>query len=227
MEKFWDSERGSIYLALDGDSQPCSVLSSNIGHCLWSGILDPEHAERIGANLMRDSLFSGHGIRTLADTEIAYNPLSYHNGSVWPHDNSLIMEGFRRYDQVDRLDRLAASMIGVLESSDDFRLPELFCGFRKRGNEPPVPYEVACKPQAWAAGSIFLMLKSMMGLSMDSDQSHVVFHSPTLTRKVQWMEVRGLRGRDWEMDLVLRRASHGTSIDITRRTGQVRVLTVK
>ncbi len=227
LEKFWDPTRKFIYLALDGDSEACEVLSSNMGHCLWSGIVGPEQAKDVVKHLMGEAMFSGYGIRTLADTERAYNPLSYHNGSVWPHDNSMIMEGLRRYGHTQELERLALSLIGVLESSDDFRLPELFCGFRKRGSEPPVPYEVACKPQAWAAGSVFLMLKSMLGISMDLDQSHVTFHSPLLTSKIQSMDIQNLRGRDWEMDLHFRRASHGTSIDITRRHGNVRVLTVK
>src|SRR5207248_1011191 len=116
----------------------------------------------------------------------------------------------------------------VLESSDDFRLPELFCGFRKRNEAPPVPYEVACKPQAWAAGSIFLMLKSMLGLSMDADQNYVVFNTPLLTSRIRTMEIRGLRGRDWEIDLVLRRSNQGmgTLVEVTHRSGNVRVLTV-
>lgn len=226
-EKFWDNQRNFIYLALDGRSDPCRVLTSNMGHCLWSQILDPEDAVHITQHLMTDSMFSGYGIRTLADTEKLYNPMSYHNGSIWPHDNSLIMEGFRNYGHNAALERLSEAMMGVLESSQDFRLPELFCGFRRRGDEPPVPYEVACKPQAWAAGSVFLMLKSMIGLSMEMDQSHVVFHSPILTSKVGMMEIQGLQGRDWEMDIVLRSAKNGTSLDVARRSGKVRVLTVR
>jgi glycogen debranching enzyme len=227
LASFWDAERAFVYLALDGSRQPCKVLSSNMGHCLWSEILGPEEADHVARHLLSSSMFNGFGIRTLADTEKAYNPLSYHNGSVWPHDNSLIMEGLRNYGKTEELERLAMALMCVLESSHDFRLPELFCGFRRRGSEPPVPYEVACKPQAWAAGSVFLMLKSMLGLSMDPEQSHVVFRSPVLTPRVGELSVRGLRGRDWEIDVVLRRSPHGTTVDITRRTGHVRVLTVR
>ena len=137
---------------------------------------------------MSQQMFSGHGVRTLSSCEYSYNPLSYHNGSVWPHDNSIIMEGLRLYGQVSELERLALGLIEVLESSDDFRLPELYCGFRKRGSEPPIPYEVACKPQAWAAGSIFLMLKAMLGISLDLDQNYLVFNSPLLTPKlIPWL----------------------------------------
>jgi hypothetical protein len=130
-------------------------------------------------------------------------------------------------DYVPELERLSTALIEVLEGSDDFRLPELYCGFRKRGDAPPVPYEVACKPQAWAAGSLFLMMKSMLGISMDTQQSYVVFNSPTLTERMSSLEIKGLRGRDWEMDLMLRRTKAGTVVDVTRKTGNVRVMTVR
>jgi len=226
-EKFWDYEREFIYLALDGKDRPCAVKSSNMGHCLWSEILTQAQAGSVANHLLSESMFSGYGVRTLADTEVAYNPLSYHNGSVWPHDVSLIMEGMRVYGHTSELEKLALGMMGVLESSDDFRLPELFCGFRRRENAPPVPYQVACKPQAWAAGSLYLMLKAMTGLSMDLDQNYVVFNSPLLTPKVNTLEIKGLQCRDWEIDLVLRRSRVGTTVDITRKVGNIRVLTVK
>lgn len=227
LESFWDFQKKFVYLALDGNSKPCKVLTSNMGHCLWSEILDQDQARAVAAHLMSESMFSGYGIRTLADTEVAYNPMSYHNGSCWPHDNSMIMEGFRYYGFTNELEQLALAMIGVLEASDDFRLPELFCGFRRRGGGPPVPYEVACKPQAWAAGSIFLMIRSMLGIQMDVDQNHVVVNSPFLTPRIGMLEVNGLKGRDWELDLLFRRGQSGTTVDVTRKKGSVRVLTVK
>ncbi len=228
LEKFWNPYGGFVHLALDGDMKPCAVRSSNMGHCLWGQILNPDHASGVVKHLMSDAMFNGYGIRTLADTEVAYNPLSYHNGSIWPHDNSLIMEGMRNYGFVNELETLSQGLIEVLESSEDFRLPELFCGFRRRGSAPPIPYEVACKPQAWAAGSIFLMLRAMLGFSMETDQSYAVFNSPILTSKMETLEVKGIRGRDWEMDLRFRRArSGGTSLEVLRKDGNVRVLTVK
>ncbi len=226
-ERFWNSRRGFVNLALDGAGEPCEVLSSNMGHCLWGEVLSSHQARQVASHLLSDSLFSGHGVRTLADSELAFNPLSYHNGSVWPHDNSLIMEGLRNYHLTDELERMTLGLLGVLEASEDFRLPELFCGFRRRDNAAPVPYEVACKPQAWAAGSIFLMLKSMLGMTMDTDQNYLVFNSPLLTNKLNWLEIKNLQGRDWDMDLMLRRSTVGTMVDITRRQGSVRVLTVK
>jgi glycogen debranching enzyme len=227
LERFWDVERSIVYLALDGAGKPCAVRSSNMGHCLWGQILPPGHAALVGEHLMSEAMFNGYGIRTLADTEVSYNPLSYHNGSVWPHDNSLIMEGFRYYGLGGPLLRTADAMFGVLEASEDFRLPELFCGFRRRGDTPPVPYEVACKPQAWAAGSAFLMLKAMLGLSKEPDQNYIVLSSPILPGKIGELEVKGLSGKDWELDLRFRRSSGGTAVDVTRRHGAVRVLTVK
>ncbi len=226
-ERFWDASGSFVHLAMDGSGTPCAVRSSNMGHCLWAEILDAEQAASISDYLLSDSMFTGYGIRTLSKTEIAYNPLSYHNGSVWPHDNSLIMEGLRNYGMIRHLETLALGVMGVLETSADFRLPELFCGFKKRQNAPPVPYEVACKPQAWAAGSIFLMLKSMLGMSIDLDQNHLVFNSPLLTSQINTLEIRNLQGRDWEIDLVLRRSRTGTVVDVLRKHGNVRVLTVK
>ncbi|MCM2324804.1 MAG: hypothetical protein NDJ90_16210 [Oligoflexia bacterium] len=227
-DQFWDEKRKSVYLALAGhDRQPCKVLTSNMGHCLWSQILTLEQARSVTDHLMSDALFSGYGIRTLAGGEVAFNPLSYHNGSVWPHDNSIIMEGFRNYGFTDELDRLATALIEVLEVSDDFRLPELFCGFRKRGDTPPVPYEVACKPQAWAAGSVFLMLRSLLGISIEAEQRYLVCNTPRLTGKLNHLEIRGLRGPDWEMDLLFRRGRQGTVTEVLRRSGKMRVLTVK
>ena len=227
-EKFWNPVGQYVYLALDQQLKPCAVKSSNMGHCLWSQILTPEQARCVTQTLMSEPMFSGHGIRTLAKGEVSYNPLSYHNGSIWPHDNSLIMEGFRMYGHLQELETLSLALMGVLESSEDFRLPELFCGFRKRGVEPPIPYKVACKPQAWAAGSVFLMLKSMLGISTDLELSYLVFNSPILTSQMNTLEIKNLRGKDWEMDLVIRRAKHGgTSVEITRKSGEIRVLTVR
>lgn len=226
-ERYWDSSKEFIYLALDGKMEPCQVRSSNMGHCLWSQILTPEQASSVSSMLMSSALFSGHGVRTLSSEEGAYNPLSYHNGSIWPHDNSMILEGFRMYRQHAHVEQLSLALLGVLESSHDFRLPELFCGFRKRGGEPPIPYEVACKPQAWAAGSVFLMLKSMLGISMEVDQDYLVFNSPLLTPKVNYLEIRNLTGRNWEIDLNIRRSRQGTTVEVKRKHGDLRVLTVK
>jgi glycogen debranching enzyme len=227
LERFWNPEGQYLNLAIDGAGAPCQVRSSNMGHALWTGILDAPEARRVTEHLMSDALFSGHGIRTLADTEKNYNPLSYHNGSVWPHDNSLIVEGFRNYGQRAALGTLSEALLGVIEASPDLRLPELFCGFRKRGDEPPVPYQVACKPQAWAAGSLFLLIKAMTGLSIELHGRHLVFHAPCLTSRVGWLEIKGLRGRGWKADLRVRATRDSGLVDLLGSEGDVRVLTLQ
>ena len=225
---FWDPVKGSVHLALDGNRKPCRVRSSNMGHCLWTQILPPEAAEQVAAHLMSREMFSGYGIRTLANDEVLYNPMSYHNGSIWPHDNSLIMEGFRNYGLLAGLQTQADAFLSVIEATDDFRLPELFCGFRRRGDIPPVPYEVACKPQAWAAGALFLMMKSMLGISKELDQNYLVLNSPLLPASMDVLEIRGLRaGPEGELDLRIWRTQSGTRVETLRKTGDVRVLTVR
>lgn len=226
MERFWDNRRRYVYLALDGNDAPCKVLSSNMGHCLWSHILFREQAEAVARRLMSEAMFSGHGVRTLATSELSFNPMSYHNGSVWPHDNSLILEGLRNYGHVDLLERLAVGLLEVLELSEDFRLPELFCGFDKRAGEPPIPYEVACKPQAWGAGSVFLFLKSITGLAMEEDSPHLIIRSPILTSKIDQLEIRSLRGKDWEIDLTFTKTHGGTTVEIPRKVGSIKTLIV-
>lgn len=206
---FWDPSGQYVYLALDGLRRPCKVKSSNMGHCLWGGILSDVQARSVSQHLFSKSMFSGHGIRTLADTEIAYNPMSYHNGSVWPHDNSIIAQGLQLYGRTQELQTLGDGLFGVLESSDDFRLPELYCGFRKRGLEPPIPYEVACKPQAWSAGALFLVLRSMLGLEKKLDQRAVALRNPLLIGAVNQLHVSGIEIAGKPAAISFRRAPHG------------------
>lgn len=188
---FWNEQEGYVHLALDGDGNPCRVKSSNMGHCLFGEILEHKDGERVSEHLMSRAMFSGFGIRTLSSDEGAYNPMSYHNGSVWPHDCTIVLEGFRRYGQKEALQRLASALIDVIESSPDLRLPELFCGFRKRSDDAPVPYDVACKPQAWAAGAVYQLIESLLGLDpMKTEQSRTDVIFPRQFGKVK---VSGLR----------------------------------
>jgi glycogen debranching enzyme len=225
--EFLYENQSRVALALDGSAQPCRVRSSNMGHCLWAEILTTEVAHQVAIQLLSPEMFSGHGVRTLASDEIAYNPMSYHNGSIWPHDNALILEGLRIYGETTLMEQLATGLIEVLESSSDYRFPELFCGFKKRGFEPPIPYEVACKPQAWSAASVFLLFKSLLGLTKEEDQDYLVLNQPILTQKMRSLEVRGLKGKDWEIDFVVRRTQTGTTVETLRKSGKVRILLVK
>jgi glycogen debranching enzyme len=224
---FWDPQGEFVALALDENKKPCRVQSSNMGHCLWGGILNHEQARAVARSLLGPDLFMGYGIRTLSRKEVAYNPMSYHNGSVWPHDNSLILEGLRHYGLHEETQTLTDALLDVLESVQDYRLPELFCGFKRRGFEPPVPYPVACKPQAWAAGSLFLLIKSMLGLSIDLDQDHLIIRSPILGGRIRELQVTDLAIRGKKVNLVFRKSADRVQVESLNRNPELRILIVK
>ncbi|BBY19601.1 amylo-alpha-1,6-glucosidase [Mycolicibacterium litorale] len=167
IDAFWLPDRGWYAVALDGRKQPVDALTSNVGHCLWTGIATDEHAQRIVERLADEDMDSGFGLRTLATTMGAYNPMSYHNGSVWPHDTAIVIAGLLRYAHingaVELAERLAA---GLLEAAGAFggRLPELYCGFPRAQFGSPVPYPTSCSPQAWASAAPLLLVRSFLGL---------------------------------------------------------------
>jgi glycogen debranching enzyme len=225
---FWCDELSTYSIALDGRKQPCRVRTSNAGHCLFAGIASEEHARRVAATLTDETSFSGWGIRTVATSEARYNPMSYHNGSVWPHDNSLIAAGFARYD----LKEAAATVLtGLLDASlffDLHRLPELFCGFPRRPGEAPTLYPVACAPQSWASGAVFLLLEACLGLSMLASERRLTFAKPLLPRFLQQVTIRGLKVGDARADLLLTRHDEGdVGVNVLRRDGALDVVVLK
>jgi glycogen debranching enzyme len=159
-------------MALDADKKPVDALASNMGHCLWTGIVDEERAQQVVEALMSPEMFTGFGIRTLSSKAGAYNPMSYHNGSVWPHDNAIIAAGLRRYGFVAEAHRVVLGLIDAAAGFGD-RLPELFCGFDRREFDRPVPYPTSCSPQAWAAAAPLLLVRSLCGLEVDLPDSVV------------------------------------------------------
>jgi glycogen debranching enzyme len=161
-EQFWIPERGYYAVALDGKKRQVDACASNMGHCLWLGLIDEDKAPQVVERLMSPEMFSGWGVRTLASDMGAFNPASYHNGSVWPHDNALIVAGLLRYGFVPEAQRIATALLEAAEYSDG-RLPELFCGFSRDELSTPVPYPTACSPQAWAATTPILLVTSLMG----------------------------------------------------------------
>ncbi|GAA1987926.1 glycogen debranching N-terminal domain-containing protein [Terrabacter lapilli] len=171
-EQFWLPDRGCYALALDGDKRPVDALGSNMGHCLWTGIVDEEHARQTAAALMSPEMFSGFGVRTLSSEAGAYNPMSYHNGSVWPHDNAIIAAGLRRYGFVSEANRIGLALLDAADGFDG-HLPELFCGFGRDEFESPVPYPTSCSPQAWAAAAPLLLLRTFLGLEVDAAEGVV------------------------------------------------------
>lgn len=169
-EKFWLPDRGYYALALDGDKRPVDSLTSNVGHCLWAGIATDEHAARLVEKLGTSEMDSGFGLRTLAADMGAYNPMSYHNGSVWPHDTAIAVAGLLRYRHVPGAVELAERLaLGLLDAADAFggRLPELFCGFHRSQFASPVPYPTSCSPQAWASAAPLLLVRAFLGLEPD------------------------------------------------------------
>jgi glycogen debranching enzyme len=224
---YWDDELSMYVLALDGDKQRCRVRTSNAGHCLFGGIASPERAARIASNLTREDLYSGWGVRTLAAREVRYNPMSYHNGSVWPHDNALIAAGLGRYALTTDSTKILEGFHHASSFLDLHRLPELFCGFRQRTGEGPTLYPVACAPQAWAAGAIFMLLQACLGLSVDAIQKRVTFTRARLPDFIPWVRVSNLQVGNGSVDLMLEQHSLGVAVTLLKTTGDVEIVTSK
>ena len=220
---FWCDDIGTYALALDGQKRPCRVRTSNAGQVLFSGIASPERAERVMRDLTRPSFFSGWGIRTVAREEKRYNPMSYHNGSVWPHDNSLIAAGFARYGHKSAVDRIFNGLFAAATYMDLRRLPELYCGFQRGRERGPTLYPVACSPQAWAAGTPLLLLQSSLGLEFDRDRNEILLRKPQLPSFLQEITLRNLRLGPSTVDLMLRRQGEQVSLQVLRNEGQIRV----
>jgi glycogen debranching enzyme len=221
---FWMEKEGFYALALDGDRAPCRVLTSNPGHCLWSGIVAADRAATVGERLAADDFFSGWGIRTLAAGQPSYNPMSYHNGTVWPHDTAIAATGLRRYGLRNAFLRLATGLFEAVVSCDGFRMPELFCGFSRRPDAGPTRYPVACAPQAWAAGTVFQLLGAMLGVTPDIQYKRLTLDCPTLPGWLNWIDVRGLRLGDARVDLLVSRAGEGARLEQFESEGEVDVV---
>ena len=214
---FWCDDLGTYALALDGKKRPCRVRSSNAGHCLFAGIARPERAARVAEELMSPAQFSGWGIRTLAAGEGRYNPMSYHNGSVWPHDNAIAAAGLSRYGFSRDALRVLSGLFDASQHVDLHRLPELLCGFERRNAEGPTLYPVACSPQAWAAGAPFLLLQSILGLRIDGARRRVILERPVLPPFLHDLVIRNLRVNDARVDLSLSHHPDDVCIKVLRK----------
>jgi glycogen debranching enzyme len=224
---FWCEELSTYALALDGRKHPCLVRTSNAGHCLFTEIASAPHAERTAHTLMSEDLFSGWGIRTVAASEVRYNPMSYHNGSVWPHDNALTAHGLGRYGLREAALKVLEGLFNASLFVDLHRMPELFCGFPRRPGEGPTLYPVACAPQSWAAASVFMLLQACMGLSIRGSPAQISFSYALLPPFLQQVRIKNLRVGQGAVDLLLQRHGDDVSISIDRREGNVEILTVK
>jgi len=222
-DAFWCEELGTYALALDGRKQPCRVLSSNVGHCLWSGIAAPGHAQRTVDQLIGPAFYSGWGIRTIAQGQPRYNPMSYHNGSIWPHDNALAAAGMARYGRTTEAGQLLTSLFEASLHFDLHRLPELFCGFPRREGAGPTLYPVACSPQAWAAAAPFAILQACLGLELRGGGTQVCLHAPRLPGFIDWLRVERLGAPGRSCDLLLQRHERSVGVEVLRKDPAVSV----
>ncbi|MFM1848811.1 MAG: hypothetical protein RL417_2285 [Pseudomonadota bacterium] len=226
-KSFWCEAIGSYALALDGRKQPCAVRTSNAGHTLFTGIAEPARGARVAATLFEDDLFSGWGIRTVSTQERVYNPMAYHNGSVWPHDNALIALGLPAYGGKERVIDLLHAFMDVADAVNLARMPELFCGFKRRPEQGITLHPVACSPQAWAATTVFGLLKAALGISVNGERNLVVVDRPVLPHFLNEVTVRSLRVGRGSIDLLFSRVANDVSTHVTSRSGPVDVKILK
>jgi glycogen debranching enzyme len=208
IERFWLPELGHYAIGLDGGKRASRVLASNQGHLLWAGAVPRQRAGAVCSALMRNASYSGWGVRTLGCEERAFNPVGYHTGTVWPHDNALFAVGLRRYGLDQPFLQILEGLLDAASVLPDYRLPELFAGFSRADYEDPVPYPVACMPQAWAAGSLPAMLIAGLGITADGLQRTLRVRRPSLPRHVNRVAVERLRIGEAHVDLVFERVAH-------------------
>jgi glycogen debranching enzyme len=226
-QAFWCEDLSTYALALDGEKRPCRVRSSNAGQCLFTGIVRSDRAQRMTRTLLSPESFSRWGVRTVALTEARYNPMGYHTGSVWPHDNALIALGLARYGLGEKALQI---LMGLFEASLYFelhRMPELFCGFPQQPGEGPVLYPVACAPQAWSAASVFLLFQSCLGLEINGPEAQIYFNSPRLPPSLGELRIHNLEVAAASVDLLFVRHEHDVGVNVLRREGGIQIMVIK
>ena len=223
-QAFWCQDLSTYALALDGRKRPCRVRTSNAGHCLFTKIASDERARLVAQTLLAPDFFSGWGIRTVASGEPRYNPISYHNGSVWPHDNALIASGLASYGFKELAGQILIGLLDVSGHVDLHRLPELFCGIDRRRGEGPTLYPVACAPQAWSAGAAFLVIQACLGISVDGGNKRITFNRPYLPQGIPQLTIKGIRAGDASIDLLLHRRGYSVEVEIAEKQADVDVV---
>jgi glycogen debranching enzyme len=224
-EDFWCSD-GHFALALDGSGEPAVSVTSNPGHALWCGIAAREQASKQTQRLFKKDMFSGWGIRTLSENSPRFNPQGYHNGTVWPHDNSIIAMGLKRYGHEKELNRLATALFEAARAFPYYRLPEVFAGSARSAHHSPVPYPVACRPQAWAAGTFPLITQAILGLCPDAINKRLYVVRPRLPDWVRRVSVSGLKVGHAEAELCYERDNGATQVQVLQTRGDLSVSVV-
>jgi glycogen debranching enzyme len=226
-QAFWCEELSTYALALDGDKRPCRVRSSNPGHCLFAGIVGEDRARLVARTLLSRASFCGWGIRCIAAGEARFNPMGYHTGAVWPHDNAIIAAGLARYGMTELATRIWHGLFDAARWFDLHRMPELFCGFAQESGEGPVPYPVACAPQAWAAASVFLTLQACLGIEVDGAEGHIRFTRPQLPAGISELLIHNLSVGQGSADLRIVNHEDDVGVHVLRREGDIRVTVSK
>jgi glycogen debranching enzyme len=222
-EAFWVEDQRYYAMALDAEKHQADAIGSNAGQCLWTGIVSPARARDVADRLLGPALYSGWGVRTYAADQPGFNPFGYHTGTVWPHDTSLAAAGLKRYGFQDEANRIVGHVFEAAQHFEAFRLPELFCGFDREDAPMPVPYPVACSPQAWSAASTFMFLRTMLGLRAHADRSELELLRPNLPDWLGKVTVTNLRIGDASVDLLFHRWRGTTSAEVLRKVGDVSV----
>lgn len=225
-EAFWCEDIGTFAIALDGAKRPCRVRSSNAGHVLATGIADETLAHRAAQTLLSPVSFNGWGVRTVARGEVRYNPMSYHNGSVWPHDSAMVAAGLARYGDRKAANRIMTGLFDAAIALDLHRLPELFCGFDRLPGQGPTLYPVACLPQAWASGAVFHLLQASLGLVFSPEKPQLRFYHPQLPDYLDRLEITNLRVADGVIDLAFRRHPRDVGINVLHKEGDVEIAVI-
>jgi glycogen debranching enzyme len=221
---FWLPERGFYAVALDGEGRPADSITSNPGHCLGLDIIESDKVCSVAERLQAPDMFSGWGIRTLSSLSSAYNPMGYHIGSVWPHDNGLIAAGLRASGLVDQALEIAKGILDMTIQQPYQRPPELFCGFERTPDNSPVRYPVACSPQAWATGTIFQLLRVMVNLVPDAPGNYLRIVQPTLPESVHHLSLQNLKIGQTLLDLEFEQSNGATACRVVRKRGNLRVV---
>jgi glycogen debranching enzyme len=222
-QAFWVDDQRYYAMGLDRDKRQADALASNAGQCLWTGIVSQERAREVADRLFESSLYSGWGVRSYGAGQPGYNPIGYHTGTVWPHDTALIAAGLKRYGFNEEANRLIGSVFEAAQRFPEFRLPELFCGFDRDTSPMPVPYPVACSPQAWAAGATFLFLQTMLGIRAHAHRRELELVRPYLPEWLGKVTLTNLRVGDSSVDLLFHRWRGTTSAEVLRKVGDVAV----
>jgi glycogen debranching enzyme len=220
---FWVADRGAYAIALDRDKRQADALASNQGQALWSGIVARDHARAVADRLTEPDLDSGWGIRTYAAGQPGFNPLGYHTGSVWPHDNALIVAGLKAYGFDEQANQISTQLLEAARHFPDARLPELFCGFGRDDVPVPVPYPVACSPQAWSAAAPLLLIRAMLGIEAHAGERRLELVRPHLPTWLAKLTITNLRVGDASVDLLFHRWRGATSAEVLRKTGDLEV----